>query len=439
MPVANTRVYQAKTQVNISTPIQSTHLTCMGRHQGMLGGILSPFIWAFVAILFIFGMVFFGREWYDSLIVRLDQGKAVHPDQSISDTGISSQVKPQITIFYKNIDGKEVAVLADAEAYSEFVKQNISSLTEIKGRLLIQTRNQLQEGLNEIFNGVRERVDRFADWYFGYTTAYKILWKATTSATGHAFSFGSTASLNDVVSYDVEKYLHQHYEEIVLRPEITDSQLQNLYEQVLTNAHENYVNALTMLHTNFIAFIASQTTHVEAPDLSRATLKLDWHSQFKKVNFSDYQKGAEEAMMGGGLALGGAAAGKAVGGAVGKGIAGKTLGSAAMSGVASKGLLSKMAAPFVSKAVAASAGGAVGSVGGPLGALAGVVGGLSIDYAINEGVEMNQRGTFIQDVNTALDTTQGEWEKVMGNSLDNAVRVWMEDAIQLLPDYEDHV
>jgi len=127
------------------------------------------------------------------------------------------------------------------------------------------------------------------------------------------------------------------------------------------------------------------------------------------------------------LTAGGAVTGKVIAGTAGKTIVGKVAGTS---------IFSKLAAPFVSKAVLAGTGGAIGSVGGPIGTIIGAVGGITIDYAINEGMELTQRNTFIIDVQSAIDTTQQEWENDMLQSLDSAIDIWIEDTIQLLPSYE---
>ncbi|MEN8217100.1 MAG: hypothetical protein ABFS56_12180 [Pseudomonadota bacterium] len=385
--------------------------------RGCLGRLFSSIIWMFVFFMLVFFGLTFGRQWYDSIIRKLDYDKTVHSDGSIVKTGIRTQVSPTVSLVYKNKDGKKVRVIADAEEYSKFVNQQVAHLEKDRSQLLAQTETQLNEKLTAVFDKMRGRVEQFADWYFAYPTTYKILWEATTSATKHVVS-ASAMSLSEAVSYDVEKYLHKHYEDIVLRPEISDPQLQAAYRKALQAAHENYINVLSKRQADFQAFVSKYTTHLDAPATEETVLTLDWKSQFNKFNVTNYEKGAEGAALGAALAGGGAVAGKAVGGAAGKGV------------------FAKLSAPFVSKAVLAASGGALGTLGGPIGTVIGIVGGLGVDYAINEGVELTQRETFIADVNEAVATTQGEWEEQMLQSLHEAINIWMDDTIQLLPRYE---
>jgi chloramphenicol O-acetyltransferase len=384
----------------------------------------------FIIIVLVFLGLMFGRQWYDSLLVHLDYNKAVHSDESVVKTGIHSQVRPTVTLVYKNLNGKQVRVIADAQDYSDFVNQQTAHLDQSKNQLLTLTDKQLHDALTTVFDGMRQRIDRFADWYFAYTTTYKILWEATTSATRHTLSVEAT-TISEAVSYDLEKYLHKHYENIVLRPEVTDPQLQTTYRTILQAAHKNYVNVLSKMQTDFQAFVSKYTTHLDRPSTENTVLSLDWDSQFNKINMAEYEKGPKGAAMGAALAAGGASTGKIVAGALGKGVA-----ETAVAGAASKSIFAKLSAPFVSKAILAGTGGAVGTLGGPIGTAIGLLGGLGIDYAINEGVELTQRDTFITDVDQAVVATQKEWEKQMLHALHKGINIWMDDTIQLLPRYQ---
>jgi hypothetical protein len=427
---ANHELTPVVTQTGEYIPVSHPPQGPPPKRRGCLSRLFSSFIWMFVIIVLVFFALTFGRQWYDSILAHLDYRKAVHSDESVIRSGIHSQVRPSITLVYQNINGKKVRVIADAKDYSNFVNQQAASLEEAKKKLMAQTDKQLNEDLTAVFDGMHERVERFADWYFAYTTTYKILWEATMSASGHMFSV-EAVSLSEAVSMDVEKYLHQHYQNIVLRPEVTDPQLQVAYRDVLKSAHSRYVDLLAQMRSDFQAFVSKYTTHLEIPATEDTELVLDWKSQFNKFHVAEYEKGPKGAALGAALAAGGAATGKAVAGVAGKGVA-----SHAVAGAASKGVFAKLSAPFVTKAVLAGGGGAIGAVGGPVGVAVGAAGGLGIDYAINEGVELTQRDAFMTDVGEALKVTQNEWEKQMQQSLHEAINIWIDDTIQLLPRYK---
>ncbi len=399
------------------------------KRRGCLFGIFSSFMWMFTFIVFVFFALTFGRQWYDSLLARLDLNKSVHYDQSIIETGVTAQITPTVTLVYENKDGKKVRVIADAQQYSTFVNQQVAYIEKERANLVAIKNQELNKELVKIFDRMKTRVDRFADWYFNYTTTYKILWEATTSAAKHTFS-AEAISTSDAVSLDVEKYLHKHYTNIVLRPELTDPKLQFAYRFTLKQIHEHYVNVLSKMDKNFQVFISKYTNHLDMPVTDNTVLTLDWKSQMQKFNIAEYEKGPKEAVVSGALVAGGAIAVKTLGAAT----AGK--GATVITSAASKGIFAKLSAPFVSKAILAGAGGAAGTLAGPVGTIVGALGGLGIDYLINEGVELTQRESFVNDVKDALSATQTEWEKQIETALDKAIDIWMNDTIQLLPRYE---
>lgn len=381
----------------------------------------------FIVIIFISGL-FFGRYWFDSLLSQAQYNQAVHEDNSTIQTGVQAQVPPQVELVYHNQNGEMVRVLADAERYSQFIQQSIQTLEQVRKTLFQQAETELNHTLTAQFDVVRARVDTFADWYFAYTTTYKILWKATTSVAEHAVSFSSN-DLSDAVAHEVEQYILKHYKDIVLRPELTHPKLKQAYQDTLNSVHRSYINALSMLHIHFLAFVARETTHTQPPNSANIDMTLDWQSQFNKMNIAAYEKTPEGKALGAVLIAGGASVG------------GKVLGGVAVksaTGAAGKGLLSKLASPFVSKAILVGGSGAAGSIGGPVGAGIGAGIGLSIDYLINEGVEAMQRDEFTSDVNIAISATQSEWETVMQEALQQTIDVLITDSIQLLPSYEQN-
>ena len=428
---------EAKTsEYNAAPVVQLLHQPPPKR--SLLRWLFSPFIWVFVIIILVFLVLTLGRQWYDSLLVRLDQNKMVHPDESVIISGVRSQVRPTVTLVYKNSAGKAKWVIANAENYSEFVKQQIAYLEQAKTSLQERIEQQLHDKLIDTFKTLHGRVKRFADWYFAYPTTYKILWEATASVTQHVLSVEAT-QLSAAVAYDVEKYLHQHYKNIILRPEVTDPQLRSVYNQMLQSAHHHYLQILSTTQTQFKAFIAQHTTHLDQPMTENTQVVLDWQSQFNKLNVAEYEKGPKGAAVGAALTTLGGALGKTIAGATGKTLAGATgkgITAKAITAATSKGLFAKLSAPFVSKAVLVGTGGAIGTLGGPIGTILGAAGGIGVDYLLNEGIELTQRKTFETDVDDALKITQMEWEKEMLSSLQEAIQIWINDTIQLLPRYE---
>ncbi len=391
--------------------------------------LLSPLVLALSLLLFLVLGLTLGRQWYDSLLARLDYGQLVHRDESTLDSGVRAQVPPRVALTYRERDGETVRVLVDAARYSAFVEEYSRNLAAAEARLHRQARERLQRELELVFAGPRGRVGAFADWYFAYGTSYGLLWEALSSAVGHAVSADAQA-LGDAVAYDLEQYLQSQYRRLVLKPELTDPLLLEAYRNVLVSAHQGYLNVLAGLRSEFQLLVAEETEHLERPG-GEVVMELDWRAQFNKLDPAALERGSPEVLRSGLLALGGAAAGKGVGGALGKGVAAKTVASGA-----GKGLFAKLAAPFASKAALAAGGGALGSLGGPVGTAVGAGTGLGIDYLINEGVELVQRESLEAELEAALAATQREWQLAFEQSLGEAIGVWFGDTLQLLVRFE---
>jgi len=350
----------------------------------------------------------------------------VHTDSTQIESTVSRQVENTVPLVYSNQDGELKRILADADAYSEFVQIHTENLEQARKRLQQQATVNLSQNLDTVFHPLENRVNRFADWYFAYGTSYSLLWETISSATRH---LNADYSLQEAVAQDLDNLLQSKYQSVVLKPEITDPQLQRAYKQSLETTHQAYLNILSVMQAEFQVFVAQHTTHVDgfSPiNSANPVLKLDWHSQFNKVAMADYAKGSLGAVRGITLATLG-------------GIGGKMLGREA-----GKVLFPKLIAPFASKAISAgaggTAGGAVGTLGGPIGMVAGAglgIGtGLGVDWLINEGIELVNREDFVADTQAALSTTRNEWEAVLGQSLNQVVDVWFTDTQQLLPAFE---
>ena len=346
----------------------------------------------------------------------------VHVDRTEVVTPVERQVPAKVALAYQNQDGELVRVLADAEQYSTFVREHAASLERSRQQLRQQAQARFESGMDAIFQDLRQRVPAFADWYYGYGTNYQLLWEALTSTVRH---FGD-GDVKERVAADLERVLQQHYELLVLQPEITDPRLQQLYRDTLEQARQSYLRELATMQADFQVFVARHTTHLDPGQPAATELRLDWPAQLHKVRIASDANSTLGAFRGITLTTLGAAAGKVLGSQVGAAIA------------------ARLSLPFVERALllvtGGTAGGASGSLGGPLGAAAGVVigagAGLTVDWLIQEGIELLARDNFETEIQTALTSTQQEWQGKLLLPLLGAVDAWVDDTIQLLPQFK---
>lgn len=355
------------------------------------------------------------RRYRDSLV--MDLNTSVHTDRSeVAISSARAQVVPTVRIV-TTTDTK--ATIVDHEKYSEFVQNSIDTLLQAQREMELEASKLLAERLTGCFLTIHPRAEQFADWYFSYSTSFKLLQEATLSLARHAAKFMEKTPINEAVSADMDRFMTQKYERIVLRPEINNSELQSAYLQCVKDIHAKYARAVHSLEENMSNLLASQTSHMKQPQANDIRLSLDWGSQLHKIKSVpvNFEKNPELTLA---LSSGGA-------------LIGKTLASKGASLATTKALAGKLTAPFVSKAVAAGGGALAGSVAGPLGTVLGATIGIGIDYTVNAGIELVKREEFIKDVNLVVDATRKDYFHVLEAELHRATRVWVEDAIQLLP------
>jgi len=355
------------------------------------------------------------RSFRDSLLLQNKSG-LVHQDTSqVSISTARQQVVPTVRI----VTGDSVGVVVDQHKYDKFVQESISSLMEAQKEMEEEASRLLQSRLTDCFRNIHPRAEQFADWYFAYSTSFKLLQEATLSTARNVVRLLDPTPLYEAVATDMDRYLTTKYERIVLRPEINNSAMQAAYLHCVKDIHNKYTEAVSKIERGMIELLASETNHLEPPQANDIKLNLDWSSQLHKIKTipANFEKNPELSLL---LSTAGAV--------VGKSLASKGVGLAS-----AKVLAGKLGAPFVSKAVAAGGGAVVGSMAGPLGTLFGATLGLGIDYSVDLGVEIVKREEFLKDVETVVEATKTDYHSVLEQELHRATRVWVEDAVQLLP------
>ena len=398
--------------------------------------------WCLASFLAVLLLVTVGRSLLDSLLVRWDEAAAVHRDRSQFATGVSPQVSPSVVIVFSDEDGRRTRVLADAADYSAFARAAFERLEAARAATSAAIAHAVAEEFMPLEAAAHGRVPLYADWYFAWSTTYRLLYEAAKSTLQHALA-PSVLSLQASVTADVGAYVRRHYEERVLEPEISDALLRQAFRRAYHRAHARYLSAIAELDHAFQRFVAEKTTHLDdgAGDVAAAVV-VDWDSQFRKLKLATHEKGGL-----GAIASGTGIAALAVIGAKSAALPAATkavsAGASKTGGALLARLSTRLAAPVASKTVAsatsAGTGAAAGTaVGGPLGGAIGALAGIGFDFAVNETVELVERPRFEAEVHRAVAATYGEWRGAVERSLEDAVAVWFGDTVQLLGTF-DHL
>jgi len=358
------------------------------------------------------------RKYRDSLV--MDLNKSVHQDNS--ECRIAS-ARPQVVPTVKIVTLDSTSSLVEEEKYSQFVKRSVATLIAAQKEMEEESSRLLSLKVEKCFSEIQPRSEQFADWYFSYSTSFKLIQEATLSLARHTAKIFEETPINEAVAADMDKFMSKKYERIVLRPEMNNSELMSSYLQCVKEIHARYVKVIQSIDADLCELVDTNTTHVKPLQTADIKLSLDWSAQLHKIKSvpANFEKSPELTLA---LSSGGA-------------ILGKTLASKGVSLATTKALAGKLSAPFVGKVVAAGGGAVAGSVAGPVGTVMGATLGLGIDYSVNAGIELMKREEFIRDVVEVVEATRLDYYLVLELELHRAVRVWTEDAIQLLPRVAD--
>lgn len=320
----------------------------------------------------------------------------VHKDKSVVVIP-KKQVSPQVILIVKNQDGKLIKVLAHQEQFSQFVNFQVANLEKANQQIRQQVKTELMEGLDSIFDNVVGNIPQLANWYYAYGTQYQLLWESFNSALHHLLD----AEMQDAIKNDLEKIVQNHYEYEVLKPELLDAKLTQLYQEVLNSASDSYLRAIANMEDNFQIFIAENTTYLSGSD-SISELQIDWSANIRKLKI------APDAQ----FTLGGI----------------RSISFATVGGI----IGSRFVLPFIRTAMMTVAGGSVGVTAGPGGVIVGASAGLAIDWVMLQGTELLTRPEFEQELLETVNLTKEIIKNKLLSALLDTVEVQHQDLMQLI-------
>ena len=121
------------------------------------------------------------RRYRDTLVMDY---KHVHQDQSkVSISSAKPQVVPTVKIVTNT---SSTATIVDEDKYSDFVKNSVETLLAAQKEMENEASRLLKEKVDACFDKIEPRSEQFADWYFSYSTSFKLIQEATLSLARHA-------------------------------------------------------------------------------------------------------------------------------------------------------------------------------------------------------------------------------------------------------------
>jgi hypothetical protein len=395
---------------------------------GAAVSVLRLLVWPSAVVLVIVLLMWAVPGLIDSSERRALHRAPVHRDSTAIQTGVAAALKTQIIFVYRDIDGTVHRVLADESDANKFVNDTLIYLDTECGAIKAEMQRQIAALLETAFSDRQEAINRFADWYFAWGQSWRLLGVAIVGGA-------NGARINDVQGIlegsrnEVEAYLIQNYQRLVLKPELRNPAIDAGISRILADAHARYIRVLTTMEERAQVFLSQNTRDLEViqPEV-KVSMSLDWDAQKWKARYL-----------------------------VGDDTLNASLRAMALVGAST--LLAKQLGPTIDHAlreifrvparrvVTAVTPQIVGAVAGTavepgLGTLGGWLIGLgsatAFDYLSNTYHEYVDRPEFEGISGQALNVTMDEWSRAISRDLFKAVDAWFDDTRTVVAEQRIH-
>jgi hypothetical protein len=351
----------------------------------------------------------------------------VHRDDSVIRTGVTTQFKHSVLLYYRDVNGTLHLLLADESGVNKFVNDTLIYLDTESQRIKADTAVRINALLAEAFADRDVCIAAYADWYFAWSRSWALLKEASLGGLSGALA-SNVQSILEASHNAVEAYLIQNYHRFVLKPEFRNPVLEAGLARILAEAHEEYLRVVTTLDDRVQDYLNRETKHLEHIDpLAKVDVSLGWDQQkWKAPREAVDDEAFRTVRRGTGIASVSALVARGVAPAIERAVA-PIFAKAATKIVTA--MRSQIIGAAVGTAVEPGAGTAVGWG-------LGVAGGVAVDYLVSKGEDWLDRPEFVRANARALDATVLEWSRVMQRDLFAAVDAWFEDTRGVVAEFK---
>jgi hypothetical protein len=307
-------------------------------------------------------------------------------DRTRISAGVTRQQPVVLQLAYTDNEGRRERVLVDAERYSVFVRRAVETLesARVAGGQAMTARAESRTLAS--FEAMAAAVPDFVDWYLRPSTGVQLLGAAS----------GGWRPGRDVAS-ELRNAVLERYRETVLRPAAHEPMLRQTFLDLLAEAQTARDAALRQVDRDFANFVAAERARGVQ---GQPVVELDWRAQARRLDLPGLP-----------------------------GFAGTPVRDE---------LAARMMGPAIGVAVAAATGAATGATLGGLAAPIAAIVGTAVAVVADRVVAETRRVEVELDVLAALDAMRNDWQGRMGVALTEAMDAWFDDAIQLLPKFDQN-
>lgn len=379
--------------------------------------VLRPLVEAGALIFIMFALIWAVPGLIDSSEQRSLHRAAVHSDATAIQTGISATLKTPIEFVYRDINGTVHRVLADETEANSFINDTLIYLDSERSTIKADIQKQVATLLETAFSDRQDAIGRFADWYFAWGRSWTLLQEAVVGGLKGA-SINNVQGIVEGSRNEVEAYLIQNYQRLVLKPELRNPELEAGVSRILANAHARYIAVLSTMEQRTQVFLSQSTRHLEVvhPE-SKVRMSLDWDAQKWKARYLVSDETSYAALRGSALLAVSVLVAKELGPTIERSLV-------QIFSAPAKRVVTAMG-PQIFGAVTGSA--FEPGVGTLAGWLIGAGGALAFDYLSNTYRDYLDRPEFEKISAEALSVTMDEWSRAIRRDLFTAVDAWFGD------------
>jgi len=302
-------------------------------------------------------------------------------------------------------------VIVARSAADAFVNTQLNYIDARRRAMKDTVRRDLAALFERVFADREAAVNAYADWFFAWGQSWQLLYQALAGGINELPKVGlSHTKVTEAARIEAERYLMDHYNEFVLKPELRDPKIIAGARRILKKAHDEFRLTLGTLDYRLTQFLEKHTRHTEpitAED--RRRIELDWEAQRWKA-----PRGAIEGKYREALTSMATIAGSAV-------ILGPVLEATVLP------LLGKVVVDVLAGFELTIGGTVLGSEVPFLGNVVGLVVGALADYGLSYFRESMDREAFVEGNRAAIEATMQEWQDKLAGEFDQLIDVWMDD------------
>lgn len=348
------------------------------KKQSFLVTILSykPILYFFFFVAFFIAFTL-SKDYIFSILSKNDNNTIVHKDTtaiSLKNKGFVDKIK------------------LDKQKATKIIISQLNKLESYKEEQTQQFLNEIKTILNNEFQNSFNNAEVYADWFYGYTTQYKILYQAGKGIVNDYRAGLSDFKIKDAAVNQVNDYISTKYKDLVLKPHFLEPSLKLKIENLIQTYVNNKNEYIRKINNEFEIYLSQNPENLSNVVLNE--IKADWKSNISNSrNLITLKDKSGE----GALAVG----------------ATSVVGAKIASGTAGKAMATKIITKFGFKKAIASMSAKVAAAPFTLGLSLAI--GFLVDSTLNEMDEALTRDSFISDVNKNLnnmkDTLYFEIEK----------------------------